>query len=122
MQSLLKWAIAPALFLGLLVCDTKSAKAQFGISIGVGGPPIQTAGFGYGYGVPRYHGASVYRSSLYSPYGVGVPSVGYRSYSRSYQTFGAPVVRSHYYAPRSSFYGAPAVIVPRVTYGSRRCF
>ncbi|GAB5405966.1 MAG: hypothetical protein Aurels2KO_41970 [Aureliella sp.] len=120
MQSLLKFAIVPALFLGLLACDTKSAKAQFGISLGVGGPGIHTGGFGYGYGVPRY-GASVYRSSLYSPYGIGVPSVGYRSYSRSYQSFGAPVVRSHYYAPRSSFYRQPAVVVPRVSYG-RRCF
>lgn len=128
MQSLLKWGLAPALALGLLVsADAKSASAQFGISIGFGGPVVRTSSYGYGginqsYGGVRYggvyHNGHLHRSSLYSPYSIGVPVSRYQAYSY-------PSIRTQYYSPRSSYYPVrrpPAVIVPPVRYGGRRCF
>lgn len=138
MQSLLKWGLAPAFALGLLICaDVQSARAQFGISIGIGSPVVRTSSYGYGgihsgySGIHRgyggvYHSGYVNRSSYYSPYSIGVPVVRYQSYSY-------PSVRTQYYSPRSSHYSPrssyyssvrrpPAVIVPRVRYGSRRRF
>jgi hypothetical protein len=91
MFRLQKWLIVPAVMIGALACgSTRTAQAQWGISVGVPGaygyygapypaygyrpyPAYGYPAYGYGgYGYPAYYGGGV---SL----GIG-PAFGYRPY------------------------------------------
>ncbi len=119
MNSVLKWGLAPIVAVALLsFADTEQAKAQFGISIGVGN------GFNSGYGGYQsiYHRPvpGVYVAPRTSYYGSGYSRSLYRS------PYAAPVYRSYHYAPRPSVYGISRIqpaFVPAPRYGTRRvCF